>query len=74
MLRSLHPFARPLFVDATLTHAPQLFNPASTIDNNGWQDGCTLQGFPVGGGDRLHNLGTKHMRIVTMFCSHHQDP
>ncbi|CAN9363212.1 unnamed protein product [Alternaria alternata] len=35
-----------------------LFNPASTIDNNGWQDGCTLQGFPVGGGDRLHNLGS----------------
>ncbi|KAH6846751.1 hypothetical protein CC77DRAFT_1033510 [Alternaria alternata] len=32
--------------------------PASTIDNNGWQDGCTLQGFPVGGGDRLHNLGS----------------
>ncbi|RYO23600.1 hypothetical protein AA0121_g1568 [Alternaria tenuissima] len=58
MLRSLHPFARPLFIDATLTHAPQLFNPASTIDNNGWQDGCTLQGFPVGGGDRLHNLGS----------------
>jgi hypothetical protein len=35
-----------------------LFNPASTLDNHGWQDGCTLQGFPVGGGDRLHNLGS----------------
>jgi hypothetical protein len=35
-----------------------LFNQASTNDGNGWQNGCTLQGFPVGGGDRLHNLGS----------------
>jgi len=35
-----------------------LFRPASTLDDNGWQDGCTLQGFPVGGGERLHNLGS----------------
>ncbi|KAI4662858.1 hypothetical protein J4E85_009541 [Alternaria conjuncta] len=35
-----------------------LFNPASTKDDNGWQDGCILQGFPVGGGERLHNLGS----------------
>ncbi|CAG5154171.1 uncharacterized protein ALTATR162_LOCUS3495 [Alternaria atra] len=35
-----------------------LFNPASTQDDNGWQDGCTLQGFSVGGGDRLRNLGS----------------
>ncbi|CAN9379945.1 unnamed protein product [Alternaria alternata] len=46
------------FVGTLETAVCYLFNPASTIDNNGWQDGCTLQGFPVGGGDRLHNLGS----------------
>ncbi|EDU46437.1 Chs3p multi-domain protein [Pyrenophora tritici-repentis] len=34
-----------------------LFNQASTKTNAGW-GGCTLRGFPVGGGDRLHNLGS----------------
>ncbi|KAF1944882.1 hypothetical protein EJ02DRAFT_71353 [Clathrospora elynae] len=35
-----------------------LFNPSSTRQDIGWRGGCTLQGFPVGGGSRLHNLGS----------------
>ena len=77
MLPSLHPFARPrpLFATAPLTTCfTQLFNPASTKDNTGWQDGCTLQGFSVGGGDRLHNLGMGCTRthLKETSCSHRQ--
>ncbi|KAH9883078.1 hypothetical protein J1614_000448 [Plenodomus biglobosus] len=34
-----------------------LFSQASTNRGTGW-GGCDLQGFPVGGGDRLRNLGS----------------
>ncbi|KAF3036693.1 hypothetical protein E8E12_005514 [Didymella heteroderae] len=35
-----------------------LFAQAPTRNGGGWEGGCTLQGFPVGGGNRLHNLGS----------------
>lgn len=58
MLLTLRPFAPAFFAFNPLTaFSPQLFNPASTKNNNGWQGGCTLRGFPVGGGRNLHNLG-----------------
>lgn len=62
MLRTHHPLTRPISANATLTTSfrLQLFNQASTNAGQtgevGW-GGCILQGFPVGGGDNLHNLG-----------------
>ncbi|KAF9701961.1 hypothetical protein EKO04_000225 [Ascochyta lentis] len=35
-----------------------LFSQAPTRNGGGWNGGCTLQGFPVGGDSRLHNLGS----------------
>ncbi|KAJ4347598.1 hypothetical protein N0V95_005292 [Ascochyta clinopodiicola] len=35
-----------------------LFSQAPTRNGGGWNGGCTLQGFPVGGSERLHNLGS----------------
>ncbi|KAF3002884.1 hypothetical protein E8E13_000945 [Curvularia kusanoi] len=35
-----------------------LFQQAPTRNGGGWEGGCTLEGFPVGGGNRLHNLGS----------------
>ncbi|KAJ4340855.1 hypothetical protein N0V87_002209 [Didymella glomerata] len=35
-----------------------LFAQAPTRNGGGWEGGCTLEGFPVGGGNRLHNLGS----------------
>jgi len=35
-----------------------LFREASTYTNSGWENGCTLEGFSVGGDDRLRNLGS----------------
>ncbi|KAF2633500.1 hypothetical protein BU25DRAFT_427013 [Macroventuria anomochaeta] len=35
-----------------------LFSQAPTRNGGGWNGGCTLQGFPVGNGNRLHNLGS----------------
>lgn len=38
-------------------YSSQLFGQAPTRNGGGWEGGCTLEGFSVGGGDRLHNLG-----------------
>ncbi|KAF1831052.1 hypothetical protein BDW02DRAFT_71924 [Decorospora gaudefroyi] len=46
-----------------------LFNPASTKTNTGWPGGCTLQGFPVGGGDNLHNLGSIILDGIAIIVS-----
>lgn len=46
-----------------------LFNPASTKINNGWQGGCTLRGFPVGGGRNLHNLGSILLCAIALLVS-----
>lgn len=35
-----------------------LFAESSTQANTGWPNGCTLEGFSVGGGNRLRNLGS----------------
>ncbi|OAL55376.1 hypothetical protein IQ07DRAFT_582871 [Pyrenochaeta sp. DS3sAY3a] len=35
-----------------------LFNQAPTRQGTGWEGGCELRGFSVGGGDRLRNLGS----------------
>lgn len=35
-----------------------LFSQAPTRNGGGWNDGCTLEGFSVGGGNNLHNLGS----------------
>ncbi|KAF1923771.1 uncharacterized protein M421DRAFT_305346 [Didymella exigua CBS 183.55] len=35
-----------------------LFAQAPTRNGGGWEGGCTLEGFSVGGGNRLHNLGS----------------
>ncbi|EMD87326.1 hypothetical protein COCHEDRAFT_1197445 [Bipolaris maydis C5] len=43
--------------------------PASTKNNNGWQGGCTLRGFPVGGGRNLHNLGSILLCAIALLVS-----
>lgn len=35
-----------------------LFSQAPTRNGGGWEGGCVLEGFGVGGGDNLHNLGS----------------
>jgi hypothetical protein len=54
-------------VTATLTVilCLQLFNQAPTRQGTGWEGGCELTGFSVGGGDRLRNLGEQ-----TWCCAH----
>ncbi|KAJ4378648.1 hypothetical protein N0V86_005518 [Didymella sp. IMI 355093] len=47
-----------------------LFSQAPTRNGGGWEGGCTLEGFPVGGGNRLHNLGSiilNGIAILTTF-------
>ncbi|CAO2648485.1 Nn.00g077520.m01.CDS01 [Neocucurbitaria sp. VM-36] len=45
-----------------------LFNEAPTKGGSGW-GGCTLQGFPVGGDDRLRNLGSILVCAIAVVVS-----
>lgn len=46
-----------------------LFQQAETRQGNGWFDGCTLEGFPVGGGNRLRNLGSILLSAIAILTS-----
>lgn len=54
---ALDPWSTPLFARAANRYSSQLFGQAPTRNGGGWEGGCTLEGFSVGGGNRLHNLG-----------------